>query len=147
MHRNAVTCFWKPELCFQCCLTLEVSPLVCVSCSVIAWVSAVLLSFCLRLRGDGGRWTKIHWNLRAFRSDNTTSDLLLDGNIGKRGPSFNILRAVHLSKWHVACNQCNSQLNSNSKTVQWIRKCSANILIYIYIYIYIYICTHTHTHK
>jgi len=98
MRRNALACFWKTELCFQCCLNLEVSPLVCVSCFVIAWVSAVLLSFYLRLRGDGGCWMKTHWNLRAFRSDNSRSDLLLDGNIVKRGANFNILHAVHLSK-------------------------------------------------
>jgi hypothetical protein len=99
MHRNVLTCFWKIGLCFQCCLTLEMSPLVCVSCFVIVWVSRVLLSFCHRLRGDDGCWVKIQWNLRAFRSDNATaSNLLLDGNIGRRGPNFNVLHTVHLSK-------------------------------------------------
>jgi len=82
--------FWKRELCFQCCLTLEVSPVVCVSCFVIAWVSTVLLSFCLRLRGDGGCCVKIRWNLRAFRSDSTTSNLLLT-EIWERGDQSVIL--------------------------------------------------------
>lgn len=36
--------------------------------------------------------------LRAFRSDNAMSNLLLDGNIGKRGPNCDNVHAVHLSK-------------------------------------------------
>ena len=74
------------------------SPLVCVSCFVIVWVSRVLLSFCHRLRGDGGCWVEIHWNLRALRSDNAARNLLLDGNIGRREPNCNIVRAARLSK-------------------------------------------------
>jgi hypothetical protein len=39
--------------------------------------------------------------LGAFRSDKGTSNLLLDGNIGKRGPNCDIVHAVHLSTWRV----------------------------------------------
>jgi hypothetical protein len=136
MHRNFVTCFSKIELCFQCCLTSEMSPLVCVSCFEIVWVARVLLSFCDRLRGDGGCWVKTHWNWRAFRSDNVTSNLLLDGNIGKRRPNCNIVHAVHLSKWRVVCNQRNSELNCDSKTIQ---RTVIAVLMYVYIDIYKYI--------
>ena len=58
------------------------------------------------------------WNFRVFRSDKATSNLLLDGNVGRLGPNFNVLHTVHLSKRSVLCDRCNFELNSNSKVIQ-----------------------------
>jgi hypothetical protein len=43
------------------------------------------------------------WNFRVFRSDKAASNLLLDGNVGRPGPNFNILRKVDLPKRNIVC--------------------------------------------